>query len=83
MVSREELFMDILAIISDSAEVKKMIVVSFNEEYGDRVSAALDEVKKKEVIQLRMNEPENTLEYKWDMLAFSVMQAMGIRAEEL
>ena len=75
--------MDILAIISDSAEVKKIIVVSFNEEYGDRVSAALDEVKKKEVIQLRMNEPESVLEYKWDMLAFSVMQAMGIRAEEL
>lgn len=30
-----------------------------------------------------MNEPEVQVEYKWDMLAFPVMQALGIRAEEL
>ena len=83
MVSREELFLDLLAIVSDSADVKRMIVVSFNEEYGKKVSDALHEVKGKEIIQFRMNEPEVQVEYKWDMLAFPVMQALGIRAEEL
>ena len=83
MVSREELFLDLLAIVSDSADVKRMIVVSFNEEYGKKVTDALHEVKGKEIIQFRMNEPEASVEYKWDMLAFPVMQALGIRADEL
>ena len=83
MVSREDLFLDLLSIVADSADVKRMIVVSFNEEYGKKVSDALHEVKGKEIIQFRMNEPEVQVEYKWDMLAFPVMQALGIRAEEL
>ena len=83
MVSREELFLDLLAIVSDSADVKRMIVISFNEEYGKKVTDALHEVKGKEVIQFRMNEPELPVDYKWDMLAFPVMQALGIKAEEL
>lgn len=83
MVSREDLFVDMLHIVADSADVKKMIVVSFNEEYGQRVTDALHEVKGKEIIQFRMNEPEIPVDYKWDMLAFPVMQALGIRADEL
>ena len=67
----------------DSADVKRMIVISFNEEYGKKVTDALHEVKGKEVIQFRMNEPELPVDYKWDMLAFPVMQALGIKAEEL
>lgn len=83
MVSREDLFVDMLTIVADSADVKKMIVVSFNEEYGERVTDTLSEVKGKEVIQFRMNEPESPVDYHWDMLAFPVMQALGIRADEL
>lgn len=83
MVSREDLYVDMLHIVADSADVKKMIVVSFNEEYGQRVTDALREVKGKEIIQFRMNEPESPVDYKWDMLAFPVMQALGIRADEL
>lgn len=83
MVTREDLFVDLLSIVSDSADVKRMIVISFNEEYGERVTDILHEVKGKEVIQFRMNEPESPVVYKWDMLAFPVMQALGIKAEEL
>ena len=83
MVTREDLFLDLLSIVADSADVKRMIVVSFNEEYGKRVTDALNEIKGKEVIQFRMNEPDASLAYKWDMLAFPVMQALGIRADEL
>lgn len=83
MVSREELFLDLLSIVADSAEVKKMIIVSFNEEYGKKVTDALNGIKEKEVVQFRMNEPEFPVEYKWDMLAFPLMQALGIKADEL
>lgn len=83
MVSREELFLDLLSIVADSADVKKMIVVSFNEEYGDKVSDILNDIEGKDVLQFRMNEPDSPVNYKWDMLAFSVMQALGVKAEEL
>ena len=83
MVSREELYLDLLSIVLDSADVERLILVSFNEEYGKKVIDVLHEVKGKEIIQFRMNEPEVPLAYKWDMLAFPVMQALGIKAEEL
>ena len=71
------------ASVADSADVKKMILVSFNEEYGKKVTDALNEVQGKEIVQFRMNEPDTPVAYKWDMLAFPVMQALGIRADEL
>ena len=83
MVSREDLFLDLLSIVADSADVKRMIVISFNEEYGKKVTDALNEIKGKEVIQFRMDEPDAPLAYKWDMLAFPIMQALGIKADEL
>lgn len=83
MVSREELYLDLLSIVADCADVKKLIVVSHNEEYGRQVAEALSEVKEKKIIQFRMDEPEGMIEYQWEMLAYPVMQALGIRGEEL
>lgn len=83
MVSREDLFMDLLSIVSDMADVKKVIIISFNEEYGEKVTDVLCKIKDKEIIQFRMNEPETQVEYRWEMLAFPIMQALGIKAEEL
>lgn len=80
MVSREELYLDLLSIVLDSADVERLILVSFNEEYGDKVMERLKGVKNKETIQFRMNEPEESIEgYQWEMLAYPVMQALGIR----
>lgn len=83
MVSREDLFLDLLSIVSDSSDVKRMVVISFNEEYGKKVTDVLHEVKGKEIIQFRMDEPATPVNYKWEMLAFPLMQALGIKAEEL
>lgn len=30
-----------------------------------------------------MNEPEATVDYRWEMLAYPIMQALGIRGDEL
>lgn len=83
MVSRADLFLDLLTIVSDSADVKKMIVLSFNEEYGKKVTEALCKVKGKEIFQFRMNEPETPVNYKWDILAYAIMRSLGIKATEL
>lgn len=84
MVSREELYLDLLNIVADSADVRQLILVSFNEEYGDKVMNRLKKIKNKKTIQFRMNEPEEMPEgHQWEMLAYPLMQALGIRGEEL
>lgn len=83
MVTREELFLDLLNIVADSKDVKRMIVVSFNEEYGDRVTEVLNKIEEKTVMQFRMDEPEYSVKFRWDMLAYPVMQALGIKGDEL
>ena len=83
MVSRGELFLDMLDIVIDSPDVKKLVVISFNEEYGDKVVKTLNAVKEKEIVQFCMSEPEGTVEYRWEILAFPLMQALGIRGDEL
>lgn len=83
MVTREELFLDLLEIVSDSADVKRLIVVSYNEEYGDKVTAKLNNVKGKEVFQFRMDAPSDEVKFQREMLAFPLMQALGIKSDEL
>lgn len=83
MATREELYLESLKVVQDSADVKRIIVLSFNEEYGDQVETILKKVKEKKVIQFRMNEPETEVAHRWEMLAYPIMQALGIRGDEL
>lgn len=83
MVSRADLYVDLLGIVAGCGDVKRVIVVSFNEEYGKEVTATLSKIKEKEILQFRMNESEEAVAYRWEMLAFPVMQALGIRGDEL
>ncbi len=83
MVSRSELFLDLLGIVADSKEVKRMAVVSFNEEYGNKVTELLNKIDRKTIIQFRMNEPEIPVDYRWEFLAYPVMHALGITGDEL
>lgn len=84
MVSRADLYMDLLKIVSDSADVKKLIIVASDKEYGDSVDEELREIaEKKEVVRFLMNEPAAPLEYQWEMLAFPILQALGVKGEEL
>ncbi|MCD8183811.1 MAG: hypothetical protein LUE99_12845 [Bacteroides sp.] len=91
-VSRGELFLDLLQIILNSADVKRLILASFNEEYGEGVEEVLKEyVGKasedreggKEIIQFRMEEPVSLAEYRWEMLGYPLMSALGIKSEDL
>ena len=83
MVSRGELFTDLLSIVLNAKDVRRVVVMSFNEEYGDKVTAALNDAEGKELFQFRMTEPDSPVNYRWDMLAFPLMHALGIRADEL
>ncbi len=83
VVSREELFLDLLSVIASSEEVKRLIIIPFNEEYGNKVENTLHEVKGKDIFLFRMDKPTSSLNYKWDMLAFPIMHALGITADDI
>ena len=83
MATIEELYLESLKIVADAKEIDKLIVISFNEEYGEKVNDILNKVDGKEIIQFRMNEPEYRTSYRWEMLAYPIMQALGLKGEEL
>lgn len=84
MASREELFVESLKLVADAKEVKRLIVVPGEEEYGDKIPAVLNKVDGKEKITVfGMNPPGGEMSYQWEMLGFAVLQSLGIKAEEL
>ena len=91
-VSRGELYLDLLHIVLNSAEVKKLIVVPFNEEYGEEVENVLKESvvesagqrgNAKDIVFFRMEKPVTPVAYRWEILGYPLMSALGIRSEDL
>ena len=91
-VSRGDLYLDLLQIVLNSAEVKKLVTVPFNEEYGKEVEDVLKEFtaessgrkeNAKDIVYFRMEEPEAPAVCHWEMLGYPLMSVLGIRSEEL
>lgn len=80
MVSRENLFLDLLSIAADSAEVKKIIVIP-HEEYGAKVTEALQKIEKKEIVEFAMAMRSNP-KYDCKSLIFPLIHAFGIKGDE-
>ena len=84
MASREELFLESLRVVVDAKEVKRVIIVPAEEEYGDKVPAILNKVDGKEKMTVfGMNPPTSEVAYQWEMFGFAVLQSLGIKADEL
>lgn len=83
MATREDMFFDLLHIISESTDVKRIIAVPFEQNDKQAVHAALEEIKGKEVTLFGMDRPEQTPSYTWQLLAYPIMQALGIKGDEI
>lgn len=90
LVPRADLYLDLLAIALNSADVKRLMLVPYFDDYGARLTDVLkdgladaDADKTKEVSLFNMDEPALPLTCKWDLLGYSLMRALGIKAEEL
>ena len=84
MTGREELFLESLKVVVDAKEVKRVIIVPAEEEYGDKIPAILNKVDGKEKMTVfGMNPPAGEVAYQWEMLGFAILQSLGIKAEEL
>lgn len=83
MVTRQELYLDLLQLIGDSTDVKKVVAVPAIDEYNDEVIAALKKIKDKEVFLFGAVEPTEELPFHWNTIVFPLMRAFGIKGEEL
>ena len=87
LVSRANLYLDLLNIALDSADVKRLMLVPFIDDYGAKLLEEhlreADSEKSKEVFLFNMDEPAHPLGCKWDLLGYSMMRALGVKAEEL
>lgn len=91
LVGRGDLYLDLLQIVLNASEVKKLILVPFDREYGEGVSKTLHQYvetdggadRDKDVVCCQMEEIVLPSPCRWKVLGYALMLALGIRSEEL
>lgn len=84
MATREDLFLESVKLVADAAEVRRLIVVPAEEECGDKLPEILNKAEGKENITVfGMNPLSAEISYRWEMLGFGILQALGIKADEV
>ena len=84
MADRESFFLEAVKLVADAKEVKHLVIVPSESEYGDKLPEIFDKVDGKESIHvLGMNPPVPSDKYQWEMLGYAVLQALGIRSDEI
>lgn len=84
LTTNEGLFMEVLNMVADAPEVERIILLPHENLYARQVSERLEKVKNKKIILFGMIQPQPAPKhYRWEVLAFPLMQALGIRSDEL
>ena len=84
MADREAFFLESVKLVADAKEVKHLVIVPSEAEYGDKLPEILEKVDGKESIcVLGMNPLAPSEAFRWEMLGYAVLQALGIRSDEL
>ena len=82
MVSKEELLIDTLLLCCSSEEVKRVMVVP-DDQYYDSVRKALRQAGDEKRITVFAMQPMPGGNFRQEILGYSLMSALGIRAEEI
>ena len=84
MVDREAFFLEAVKLVADAKEVKHLVVIPSETEYGDKLPEIFDKVDGKDSIHvLGMNPPLPSDKFHWEMMGYAVLQALGVRSDEL
>ena len=84
MADKEAFFLESVRLVADAKEVKHLVVVPNEMEYGDKLPEIFDKVDGKESIHvLGMNPLASSDKYHWKMMGYAVLQALGIRSDEI
>ena len=79
------MFLESFQLLGESKEVRRVIAVPDEDGYGERLASYINKVGegKEGVSVFGMNPPAYQGKYAFEMLGFAVLQALGIRADEL
>jgi len=84
MADREAFFLEAVKLVADAKEVKHLVIVPSETEYGDKLPEILEKVDGKESIHvLGMNPLATSKAYCWEMMGYAVLQALGVRSDEI
>lgn len=82
VVTHEQFFLQSLKTLLEAEEVKRLLVVGNMEQSAPEILSTLQETGEKEIILFSMT-PQQGDGFKSEILGYSLMQALGISADEL
>lgn len=84
MADRASFFIESVKLIADAKEVKQLIVIPSEQEYADQLPEIFEKVDGKDSIcVLGMNPPAKEGKFRWETMGFAILQALGIRPDEI
>ena len=84
MADREAFFIEAVKLVADAKEVKHLVVIPSETEYGDKLPEIFDKVDGKDSIHvLGMNPPAPSDKFRWEMMGYAVLQALRVRSDEI
>lgn len=84
MADKEAFFLESVKLVADAKEVKHLVVIPSEAEYGDKLPEIFEKVDGKEsVCVFGMNPLEPSDKFRWEMMGYAVLQALGIRPDEI
>lgn len=83
LTTMDDLFIDSMQVISNAAEVKRMIVVPDAEHIYNKVREGLKHTDDEKHITVLAMQPLQGGNFKQEILGYSLMAALGIKADEI
>lgn len=90
IATREELFLDLMTLAQDSADVRCLMLLPFHPEYGRKMEEELTKLLKdksgdecKKAIYFTLAQPGEALPCRTDFVTFSLLKTFGVGADEL
>ena len=83
MVTMDDLFIDSMQVISNAAEVRRLIVVPNAEQLYNKVREGLRHADEEKRITVLAMQPMEGGNFRQEILGYSLMAALGIKGEEL
>lgn len=83
MVTPEDLFIDSLQVVSNATEVRRLMVVPDADHIYNKVREGLRHADPDKHITVLTMQPMQTGTFRQEILGYSLMAALGIRADEI
>ena len=84
MVDKASFFIESVKLIADAKEVKQLIVIPSEAECVGQLFEIFEKVDGKESIHVfGMNPPEKEGKFRWETMGFAILQALGVRPDEV